>query len=249
MTRKAVVIIPARLNSSRLPNKVLLDLGGKPVIQRVYEQCIKADLIDRVIIAVDSNLVYDRCKTFTSNIVMTDTSHCSGSDRIAAVAQQISCDFVINVQGDEPFISKDLINQLVLRLQLSNLEVVSAYSRLSSVDEFENPNVVKVLLDSNHNALYFSRAPIPFVRSKKNKLSDKDINHLNFYKHYGIYGYSKDFLIKFAAMPTSFLENIEKLEQLRMLENGHKIAMIQSEEKSIGIDTYEDYEEASRCFL
>lgn len=247
---KTVVVIPARLNSSRLPNKVLLDLKGKTVVQRVYEQCLKAQNIDEVYITTDSPEVVSSCQAYTQNIILTDTKHESGTDRIAEAVKQIDCDLVVNVQGDEPFIEPKLIEQLAQVLKKdSSLKMSSAMHRIEQVSDLKNPNVVKVTVTKNKAALYFSRSIIPHHRDEWESLLNHHINipeSLNFYRHLGIYAYSKDFLIEFSKMQPSYLERLEKLEQLRALENGFAIQMIETSYNSIGIDTRDDYEKALR---
>lgn len=244
---KKIVVIPARLNSTRLPNKVLLDLNGKSVLQRVYEQCQKAQNIDEVYIATDSQKVKKVCQKFTQNIIITDEKHQSGTDRIAEAIEKINCDIVINVQGDEPFIEPSLIEDIVKSFKNSDIVMTSAMHKISEVSELKNPNVVKVTIDNNNNALYFSRSIIPHHRDEWDALLNHHINipsPLKFYRHLGIYGYKKDFLIKYSQMQQSYLERLEKLEQLRVLENGYKIKMIETNYNSIGIDTQEDYDKA-----
>ena len=244
---KTIVIIPARLSSSRLPDKVLLDLKGKSVIQRVYEQVLKAKKIDDIYIATDSKKVEKICKNFTKNIILTSSNHESGTDRIAEAVKNIECEYIINVQGDEPFIEPDLIDKLAVTLKESNIEMVSAMHKIKLVEELKNRNVVKVVIDKQSNALYFSRSIIPHHRDEWETL----LNHhktipepLKFFRHLGIYGYKKDFLLKYSKMEMTYLEKLEKLEQLRVLENGYKIKMIETDYNSIGIDTKDDYEKA-----
>jgi len=243
---KKIVVIPARLNSTRLPNKVLLDLRGKSVVQRVYEQCLKAKNIDEVFIATDSVKVYNDCFKFTNNIIMTKDTHQSGTDRIAEIVENIECNVVINVQGDEPFIEAELIDSLVNAFT-DNISMVSAMHKITEVDDLKNHNVVKVTLDKQSNALYFSRSIIPHHRDDWDSLlscHDTIPQSLRFFRHLGIYGYTKEFLLKFANMKQTYLERVEKLEQLRVLENGYKIKMIETAYDSMGIDTQEDYHKA-----
>jgi len=249
---KIVVVIPARLNSTRLPNKVLLDLKGKTVLQRVYDQCLKAKNIDEVYIATDSKEVQDSCLNFTTNIIMTDKTHQSGTDRIAQAIEDIECDAIINIQGDEPFIEPSLIDELAITLKSKDIVMISALHKIEKVEDLKNPNVVKITIDKNNNALYFSRSIIPHHRDEWNSL----LNHhttipkaLKFYRHLGIYGYTKEFLVKYSKMEQSYLEKLEKLEQLRVLENGYNIKMIETNYNSIGIDTKEDYEKALEILL
>jgi len=245
---RKIVIIPARLSSSRLPRKVLLDLGGKSVVQRVYEQVKKAKNIDDVYIATDSIEVRDVCTKFTENIILTSKDHESGTDRIAEAVKQIECDVVINVQGDEPFIEPKLIDELALIFEQDNdVNMASAMHKIALVDDLKNPNVVKVILNKNNEAIYFSRSIIPHHRDEWDTL----LNHhttipssLHFYRHLGIYAYTKTFLLQYAQMEMTYLERLEKLEQLRVIENGYKIRMVETAYESIGIDTQTDYEKA-----
>lgn len=242
-----IVVIPARLNSSRLPNKVLLDLNGKTVVQRVYEQCLKAKNIDSVYIATDSLKVKESCETFTKNIIMTDESHQSGTDRIAEAVDSLNSDVIINVQGDEPFIEPELIDELASAFDEAKIQMASAMHKIVKVNELKNHNVVKVTVDSNNDALYFSRSIIPHHRDEWDSLLNHHVNipeSLRFNRHLGIYAYTKEFLLKFSNMEQSYLERLEKLEQLRVLENGYKIRMIETSYDSVGIDTIEDYNKA-----
>jgi len=244
---KKVVVIPARLNSTRLANKVLLDLGGKSVVQRVYEQSLKAKSIDKVYIATDSIEVLKSCQKFTNNIILTDKNHQSGTDRVAEAIKNIDCDVIINVQGDEPFIEPSLIDKLANSFDNSDTLMSSVIHQITKVDDLKNPNIVKVTIDKNSNAIYFSRSIIPHHRDEWDSLLNHHIDipsPLKFYRHLGIYGYTKEFLIEYSQMPQTYLERIEKLEQLRVVENGYKIKMIETEYNSIGIDTQEDYERA-----
>ena len=246
---KKVIIIPARLDSSRLPKKVLLDLKGKTVIQRVYEQCLKVKNVDGVYIATDSIEIKEVCETFTNNVIITKSTHKSGTDRIGEAVSAIDCDIVINVQGDEPFIEPSLIEALVNSFVNSEISMSSAMSKISNVKDLQNTNVVKVVTDLHNNALFFSRSLIPFPRDVKEiSIANEVIEESQFFRHIGIYGYRKDFLLHFVNMEQSYLEKVEKLEQLRALENGFKIKMIEASSSLIGIDTQEDYEEALKKY-
>ncbi len=247
---KTVVIIPARLNSSRLPGKVLLDIAGKPMVQHVYEAAKKASKIAEVYIATDSDEVQEVCLGFTQNVIMTDTSHESGTDRLAEAVQSIECDGVINVQGDEPLIDSNLIDALAQELQ-EGYTMVSAMHRIETTKELASPNAVKVVVNNKSEALYFSRSIIPHHRDEWESL----IKHhktvpqlLNFFKHIGIYGYTKEFLLQYAQLQQTYLEKLEKLEQLRVLENGHTIKMIQTSYIPVGVDVQEDLEEVRKIF-
>ncbi|RWY57407.1 3-deoxy-manno-octulosonate cytidylyltransferase [Mucilaginibacter gilvus] len=237
---KAIIVIPARLKSTRLPDKVLLDLGGKPVIQRVYEACMRAKLHQEVWIAADSDVVFNLCKQFTPNVLMTSEEHPSGTDRIAEVVEKIPCDIVVNVQGDEPFFDADIIDRLITALRESDAAMASVCAPVETLDELHNPNLVKVVTDVNGYALYFSRFRIPYSRDKI--LEDPS----GYKKHMGVYAYRAEFLSKFIQLPVSFLEGSEKLEQLRALENGYKIKMIEVTGFEKGIDTPEDLELARK---
>ena len=246
---KKVIIIPARLDSSRLPKKVLLDLKGKTVIQRVYEQCLKVKNVDGIYIATDSIEIKEVCETFTNNVIITKSTHKSGTDRIGEAVSAIDCDIVINVQGDEPFIEPSLIEALVNSFSNSDISMSSAMSKINNVKDLQNTNVVKVVTDLHNNALFFSRSLIPFPRDVKEiSIANEVIEESQFFRHIGIYGYRKDFLLHFVNLEQSYLEKVEKLEQLRALENGFKIKMIEASSSLIGIDTQEDYEEALKKY-
>jgi len=242
---KINVIIPARLNSSRLPGKVLLDIAGKPMVQHVYEAAKKAAFVHDVYIATDSLDVKKACETFTSNVLMTSDRHESGTDRLAEAVEMMQCDAVINVQGDEPLMDPLLIEELATELRDGDVQMVSAMHKIRTTEELKSPNAVKVTVDLRGNALYFSRSIIPHHRDNWEAL----LNHhqtvpepLAFYKHIGIYGYQKAFLKQYASMPQTYLEKLEKLEQLRVLENGHDIKMIETGYEPVGVDTQEDLE-------
>jgi 3-deoxy-manno-octulosonate cytidylyltransferase (CMP-KDO synthetase) len=246
---KKVIVIPARLDSSRLPKKVLLDLKGKTVIQRVYEQCLKVKNIDGVYIATDSTEIEGVCRSFTDHIILTKSSHQSGTDRIGEAVSGIDCDIVVNVQGDEPFIDPNLIEELVHSFDHDQVSMASAMSKIENIKDLQDPNVVKVVVDTQNNAIYFSRAPIPFPRDHQEIIySNEELKKHNFFRHIGIYGYQKDFLAKYIKMDQTNLEKLEKLEQLRVIENGFKIKMIEAASSLIGIDTQEDYEEALKKY-
>jgi 3-deoxy-manno-octulosonate cytidylyltransferase (CMP-KDO synthetase) len=237
---KTIVVIPARLKSTRLPNKILLDLGGKPLVQRVFETCCQGIDAENVWIACDDVGVEKLCQSFTNNVFLTDPNHVSGTDRIAEIANQIECDIVVNVQGDEPFFEAEILGKLSNALQDGSIQMASVFARVETLEELNNPNLVKVVTDHNSHAIYFSRLPIPFVRN-----SDELILG-NYKKHLGIYAYKKDFLLQYSKMKVSFLEDMEKLEQLRAIENGTKILMLETKIFEKGIDTLEDLEAARK---
>ena len=243
---KRVIVIPARLNSSRLPNKVLLDLKGKTVLQRVFEQCLKVRNV-KIYIATDSELIRQKSLVFTQNVIMTKSTHESGTERVVEAVSNIDCNIVVNVQGDEPFINPILIENLFDSLENETVLMASVMERITEKEELINSNSVKVITDDNQDALYFSRSVIPFIRDGIETILDKNgkiSSDYNFYRHVGIYGYKKSFLTGYSKMNESALEKLEKLEQLRVLENGVKIKMIKTNYKSLGIDTIEDYNKA-----
>jgi len=246
---KKVIVIPARLDSSRLPKKVLLDLNGKTVLQRVYEQCLKVKNVDEVYIATDSLEIKEVCETFTNKVIITKSTHQSGTDRIGEAISSIDCDIVINIQGDEPFIEPSLIEALVNSFSNSDISMASAMSKINNVKDLHNSNVVKVVTDLHNNALFFSRSLLPFPRDVKEiSIAKEVLEKYQFFRHIGIYGYRKEFLLHYVNMEQSSLEKIEKLEQLRALENGFKIKMIETDSSLMGIDTLEDYEEALKKY-
>lgn len=236
---KKVIVIPARLDSSRLPNKLLLNLGGKSIIQRVYEQCLKVTTVNEVYIAVDDKKLLNHCNDFTPNVIMTSKGHQSGTDRIAEAASKINCDIVINVQGDEPFIDPKLIQKIGDCFTDKTVKMSSAMCTLTSVEAIKNPNNVKVITNILNDAIYFSRLPIPYFRDE-----EIDLKKHRYYKHIGLYGYTKKFLLTYAKMKPTPYEQAEKLEQLRVLENGYQIRMVTTNDNAIGIDTIDDYNKA-----
>tara|TARA_B100000963_G_scaffold361955_1_gene401272 strand:- start:72081 stop:72818 length:738 start_codon:yes stop_codon:yes gene_type:complete len=236
---KKIIIIPARLSSTRLENKVIMDLNGKTLIQRVFENAKKAKVSD-VYIATDSLKIKEICKSFTKNIIITSNNHKTGTDRIAEASKNIDSDIVLNIQSDEPFINVETINKMIDLFLDPNVYMTSSMYKLSNKKEFDDPNQVKVAVNSENYAIFFTRFPHTFNLSKI--IIKQKINQ--YYVHQGIYGFKKEFLEKYSTLNQSYLERFEKLEQLRVLENGYKIKMIESKHKSIGIDTLEDYNEA-----
>ena len=232
-----VAIIPARYASTRFPGKLLVKLDNKPIIQHVFERTRQSKLINTVIIATDDDRISDNVKRFGGNVMMTSANHKSGTDRIAEVAQSINADIIVNVQGDEPLIEPSAIDSAIEPL-INNSEILisTLAHKITNKEELLNPNVVKVVIDKRDFAIYFSRSIIPFARDGINLA--KQI----YYKHVGVYVYRRDFLLTFCKLSQSYLEKIEKLEQLRALENGYKIKVVKTNYKSIGIDTQEDLE-------
>ncbi len=247
---KNVIIIPARLNSSRLPEKVLLEINHKSILERVFDKCKQVNNSD-IYIATDSNKIYNHCSKFTKNIILTSKQHESGTDRIAEAIQNIECENVINVQGDEPLINPDLIIQIFNELENNNSNVVSAIEKITSFDELKNNNNVKVVINKFNQALYFSRNIIPFERDNNylNQTEKDYFNEKHFYKHIGVYGFKKKTLIEYSNFKKSKLESIEKLEQLRFLDNGINIKLVHSKNNSLGIDTIDDFNKVKKIIF
>jgi len=232
---KVVAMIPARFNSERLPGKLMMDLGGEPVILRTYKNALKSKLFNEVYVITDSKLIYDCLKDYGGQVLMSSTEHISGSDRIAEFSSDISTDIIVNIQGDEPFIDVNSLSKLINLFKTdvnNNIDLASLMQKTSDINEITNPNVVKVVVDSNNFALYFSRSPIPYVRSGDGKIS--------FFKHIGVYAFRKKSLLDFYNSKPTPLEKTEKLEQLRYLEHGKKIMMIETNYNGLGIDTMDD---------
>ncbi len=237
----AVGIIPARYGSTRFEGKLLADFCGKPVIQHTWENAKKAKSIDDLIIAADDKRIYSVAKGFGANVVYTSTAHKSGSDRLTEVAASIDAKVVVNIQADEPLLHPSMIDDVTEAvLKDGNLVMATLCHKINYAVEIHDPNVVKVVFDRNGLALYFSRSPIPYERMG----SDDKLQVIDYYKHIGIYAYAKDFLFTFKSLPQSRLERTEKLEQLRVLENGYRIKVIETKFDTIGIDTPEDLEKA-----
>lgn len=237
-------VIPARLASTRLPGKPIVDICGKPMIQRTYERASGAKLLDDVVIAVDDEKVLEIVNSFGGKAVMTSQNIQTGSDRIAVVAEKFpQADIIVNIQGDEPFINPLMIDQAVEPLFFDySVNVSTLAKRIKTVQELRSASIPKVVFDYNNFAMYFSRSPIPFVRDISNDFIA--IQEVEIYKHIGLYVYRRDSLLKFTSLPATDLEQIEKLEQLRMLENGIKIKVVLTEFESISVDTPEDLQNA-----
>lgn len=248
-TRKIVAIIPARLTSTRLPGKVLLEINHKPIIQYVHENVKKSKYVQDIIIATDDVRVVESVRLFGGKAIITPSDLKSGSDRIALVAETLSdAEIIVNVQGDEPLISAELIDKTIELLLLDNSVLVGTpIKRISSINELTNPNVVKVVVDKFGDAIYFSRSPIPHLR-ESNDINDW-IKTYHYYKHIGCYVFRKEFLLRFTKMEESYLEKIEKLEQLRIIENGYKIKTVLTDYESISVDTLEDFEKVKSIIV
>lgn len=233
---RAVGIIPARFGSTRFPGKALADLLGKPVIQWVYEGCLKAKTLDQLLVATDDDRIYRAVEGFAGKAVMTSSAHASGTDRVAEVAKGLEADIVVNIQGDEPFIEGALIDELTGPfLNDPGLNMATVSGRFTEEEDVSDPNIVKVVCDLEGNALHFSRYPIPFRRNA---------TEVRVLKHIGIYALRREFLLRFAEWEPTPLERTEGLEQLRALEHGERIKVVRTDYNPLGIDTPEDLERA-----
>jgi 3-deoxy-manno-octulosonate cytidylyltransferase (CMP-KDO synthetase) len=234
-----VGVIPARYESQRLPAKPLVDLFGKPMVQRVYEQAIKARLLQRVIVATDNALIREAVERFGGEVAMTSVDIKSGSDRVAAVAEKVRGDIFVNIQGDEPLIAPDTIDQAVrLLLEDPAVPVGTLIKKIATEEELLNPNVVKVVVNRDMHALYFSRSVIPHVRGSSER--GNWLRQQVFYKHIGLYVFRNEFLARYTLLPESDLEKAEKLEQLRILDAGYTIKAGLTTFDSQPVDTQED---------
>ncbi len=234
---KIIGIIPARYASTRFPGKPLHPIAGRPLIQHVVEQCQKARSLAEVIVATDDERIAEVARRFC-RVEMTRADHPSGSDRIAEVARRVECDAVVNIQGDEPLIDPAVVEAVAEAL--GGQEMSTAATAIRTAEEFESPNVVKVVVSASGRALYFSRRTIPFVRDAASRSSAEQLAAFPFLKHLGIYGFRRETLLRLVQFPVSPLENAEKLEQLRALENGIHIAVVQVNYDSVGVDVPED---------
>jgi 3-deoxy-manno-octulosonate cytidylyltransferase (CMP-KDO synthetase) len=226
--KKATGIIPVRYQSERFPGKPLALIKGKPMIQRVYEAAAKARLLSELIIATDDKRISDLATNLGAEVRMTSTSHLSGTDRAAEVAEQTKMPIIINIQGDEPLLREEMIDELVQTLQDESIPMATLAARVNDINLLKDSNTVKVVVDKKGFALYFSRSPLPFQAADY------------FFQHIGIYGYQKDFLLAFSQMKQTRLEKTENLEQLRALENGFKIKVIETPFLTIGVDSPQD---------
>ncbi len=232
-------MIPARYNASRFPGKLMKDLGGKPVILRTYQAALQTKLFDDVYIVTDSDVIYNTIIDAGGKAIISKTAHECGSDRIAEAVVNIEADIVINVQGDEPFIDAVSLAKLIDVFKKDDekeIDLASLKVQITSKEEIENPNNVKVITDVNNLAIYFSRSVIPFHR-------DRDIN-IKYYKHKGVYAFRKQALLDFYKTPITPLEAVEKIEAIRYQEIGKKIKMVETDIEAVGIDTPEDLEKA-----
>jgi 3-deoxy-manno-octulosonate cytidylyltransferase (CMP-KDO synthetase) len=230
-------VIPARYQSSRFAGKVLADILGKPMIQHVWEQAKQALLLDDLIIACDDERVAEAARGFGAKVSLTAKGHASGTDRICEVINPIDVKIVINIQGDEPLIHPIMIDRVAQELlDERKVSMVTLMKKIENPAEVNDPNVVKVIVDRNNFAIYFSRSAIPY------HAENSEVKSVVYYKHIGLYGYTKDFLFTYKNLPVSDLEKIERLEQLRVLQEGFRIKVLETRYDTVGVDTAEDLE-------
>jgi 3-deoxy-manno-octulosonate cytidylyltransferase (CMP-KDO synthetase) len=235
--RRILGVIPARFASSRFPGKVLAVAAGKTILQHVYERASRATYLHQVLIATDDERIAAAARNFGARVRMTRADHLSGTDRVAEVASADRAEIVVNIQGDEPLIDPSAIDALALALlDDEQAPMATLKKRIEDPQEFTNPNVVKVVTDRNGYAVYFSRSPIPY------DLSGQAVH----YKHPGLYAYRREFLLGYSSLPVGPLERAERLEQLRAIENGHRIRVVETEYESVGVDTPQDLEKVKR---
>ncbi|MSN86160.1 3-deoxy-manno-octulosonate cytidylyltransferase [Riemerella anatipestifer] len=240
MKQKIIAVIPARYQASRFPGKLMELLGDKTVISTTYQNVVETGLFDEVFVATDSEVIFNEIKENGGKAVMTGT-HETGSDRIAEAVKDIECDIVVNVQGDEPFLKKEPLKQLISVFdedEDKSISLASLKIKLEQWDDIENPNNVKVITDDNGFALYFSRSVVPFPREKT--------DDLQYFKHIGVYAFRREALLEFSSLPMKPLEIAEKIECIRYLEYGMKIKMIETDFVGVGIDVPEDLEKAKQ---
>ena len=238
MKDSVVALIPARYAATRFKGKLLATLGGKSVIWRTYEASVATGLFDKVVVVTDSDLIFEEITSRGGKAIMSVKEHESGSDRIAEAAEKMDVDIVVNVQGDTPFVKKEPLKLLLNEFQDPSVQVGSLMQELKEQEYIDDPNYVKVAVDKNRNALFFSRSIIPYPRNKTVSIT--------YYEHIGVYAFRKNALLKFTNWPVSPLEDIEKIECLRYLENGVPIRMVITDFMGVEIDTPEDLEKATR---
>jgi len=241
---QVIVVIPARYGSVRLPGKPLVTLAGKPMVQLVYERAQQAKRVHRVLVATDDQRIVDAVKGFGGEARMTRPDHRTGTERIAEVAAHETGDVFLNVQGDEPLIDPDAIDIAVgALLEEPAAQIATVATPIRQVGDIMDPNVVKTVLDFDNNALYFSRAPIPWVRDSGQKV------HVNYWKHLGLYVFRRDALLEYPTLPQGELEKIEQLEQLRWMENGWKIRVAEVAHDAVSVDVPEDIARVEKLLL
>lgn len=225
--KKIISVIPSRFASSRFPGKPLAMILGKPMIQWVYERVKSVNEISEVYVATDDQRIFDTVESFGGKAILTGECAC-GSDRVYEACENIDCDVILNIQGDEPMIKTEMICDLISAFDDPYVYMATLKKEITEERDINNPNIAKLITDSNNNAIYFSRSTIPYNRD--------GIKDVKYFKHIGVYGYTKDFLKKFVFLPQSSLEKAEQLEQLRVIENGYKIRVVETHYQSIGVD-------------
>ncbi|MBK8145397.1 MAG: 3-deoxy-manno-octulosonate cytidylyltransferase [Bacteroidetes bacterium] len=238
MHKKIIAMIPARYEASRFPGKLLKVLEGKSIIARTYEAVLDSKLFDEVYVVADHTAIQEELERIGGRVIMSTKQHESGTDRIAEAVEQLPCDIVINVQGDEPFISREALQKVIDLFQNKEVQIASLMMPIDDEEKIQNPNCVKVVVDRQCKALYFSRSPIPYLRDQTEPVQ--------YFQHIGVYGYKKETLLQITKLVQSPLEKIEKLENLRMLENGLEIFLDTVQEIGIAIDTPEDFIKAQQ---
>lgn len=238
---KVSIVIPARLASSRLSRKILRPLAGQPLLKHTWERALKATSAHEVIIAVDDIEVKDLVEGWGATAILTDPNYSSGTERIVSILDQIKGDFIINLQADEPFINPSLLDDLVA--YSANSDIITPIYKFKTLEDLESPNNPKVVIDQAGNALYFSRSVIPYIRGVE---KDQWLTHNDFWWHIGVYGYQRHVLENYHALPSSKLEVLEKLEQLKFLDAGYKIKTIESFEHFLSVDTQADLDKAEQ---
>ncbi|OHE71736.1 MAG: 3-deoxy-D-manno-octulosonate cytidylyltransferase [Verrucomicrobia bacterium GWC2_42_7] len=238
---KTTVVIPARLGSTRLPRKMLADLGGRPVLWHTWTQVKKMVRADEILILTDADEIYDAAKSWGASVLMTSAMCSCGTERAFSVLNELQGDFILLVQGDEPFIDPQLPDLIVTEGERVSCDIITPIFPLKKLEEIQNPNIVKVVRQKSGEALYFSRSAIPYIRGTD---PEKWVESHTFFGHLGIYGYQRSFLEKYGTILSSSLEKAESLEQLRFLEAGYTIQTILVNHRSIAIDTPQDLQNA-----
>ena len=237
---KTIAVIPARFAATRFPGKLMQKIGDKTIIRMVYENAVESGIFNQVLVVTDSEVIFKEIQSLGGFVKMSVGEHASGSDRIAEAIVDLGVDVVVNIQGDEPFIKKEPLADLLGCFKDESVCVASLMKKIGDDEEVNNPNMVKVVCNKANEALYFSRSAIPFKRNTQTKLP--------YFKHIGVYAFKKKTLLEFTKWPQGELEQTEMLEQLRYLENGVSIKMVETSFSSIGIDTLEDYEKAKEYY-
>ena len=237
---KTIAVIPARFAATRFPGKLMKKIGDKTIIRMVYENAVESGIFNQVLVVTDSEVIFKEIQSLGGFVKMSGGEHASGSDRIAEAIVDLDVDVVMNIQGDEPFIKKEPLSDLLGCFKDESVCVASLMKKIVEDEEVNNPNMVKVVCNTANEALYFSRSAIPFKRNTQTKLP--------YFKHIGVYAFKKKTLLEFTKWPQGELEQTEMLEQLRYLENGVSIKMVETSFSSIGIDTQDDYEKAKEFY-